>query len=686
MKLERRDALFFVLGSLALLALFLLLRHEAIQAGAFFTTQDETFRVHCARLFAENGDYSSYDYTWLPLPIIVGGFLGDALGGHYYQATLLINTVLVALALLAGLGAAWVAARPHFHGRRPAVAWAGVGMGGLMALTLPWVVWASVQGFAEPFLWFGLMMGHLGAAIVCGRGAHSRRLAAGFLVAGGGVAIAACSRYEAWLYAAALGPAGALILWVQWKNASRDSERRPIRWEVPALLLAWAAALAPVFWWMSVHWVVHGDPFYTFVGEHRVIPGPTGEAQDLRTAMELWGDSQRWLACLGILVGIVLMTPKWSLPYAALTVPPLVHLLAVLVSIGRGGIPWIFPERVFSFHALALAFPAGLALAQMAAGRAGAESWRKTRRKLWPRIALASGLFLLIAGLGVGRTMLPPIGAYESQRVTRERVERALRHRPLQPGEFIAVPGHKGLVLYDGLALAAPDPEKVIAAPLEWRYPLPHSAASQMQPWLRERNVAVLVLAWRLPEGDRKVLAEKTYDYAPAGERLEALRHSGDAFAVVTSGKVDFLPPEDLIGLIRERGLQGPSFQHARADWIRYTALVSDEDGTGSGTEVLHIDPTQVTNFAHQFIPPRPRERRNGWPGDWVAMFEPTPYEYTLVRIGDSSLKIGTRPGWHVIAFDAQSGTVHDRFWFDGDPRFAREHGAEPYLVYLLKK
>ncbi|MEQ8822463.1 MAG: hypothetical protein RLY93_19685, partial [Sumerlaeia bacterium] len=39
-------------------------------------------RLHYAKAFAESGDISTYDYTWLPVPSIVVGTLCRWTGGH----------------------------------------------------------------------------------------------------------------------------------------------------------------------------------------------------------------------------------------------------------------------------------------------------------------------------------------------------------------------------------------------------------------------------------------------------------------------------------------------------------------------------------------------------------------------------------------------------------------------------
>lgn len=662
----------FAAALLVLIVIKLSFQVLAVRTGAFFVSRDETARLHYVWKFADSGDISSYEYTWLPLPMIVVGTVGGWMEGRFLAALVSTNTILCTLALLFTFASAvlvrrWRAA----DASSPSTIWGWPFLGALLAAAYPWQSTFSLQGYAEPFLFFGVSLGIFGGVTACKPGWRSL---AGLALSGAGFAVAAGARYEAWAFGA-LFPLLALAITVP--PLLRDSAMgRPVRDSVVFAAMGGVIgsmlAAAPILWWMLVNQSASGDPLAPLGTTHRFIAEAGGEILPGTTLLSLLEETLPREPWLPALLAIALLQRRWSLPALLLVLLPAGHLFLILLMTAKGGVPWIYGERALSLHAFLLSFGAALAAGQFAStGGTGGNR------------LFAMGPAALLVFILLHRTVLTgehPPGEFEHLRQTRKLVDRALRHEPLPPTHGIVVP--VGNPWYDGHELVAPMNSGIIPAP--WHWMQPNSLTREDIVWWFERNppAHLLVLPWELSPELAQEFVEESYGAPLVRSRIKSIRDKGLGIAIFTNGNVSQQLPTEVLELLRERGLSGPVF----GEWALYSAFAPPTGYPGPRIESLASESQPEEWRVQLSIPPRPVEKRNGMPGTFRIGFEPTRAWSSKFQIGGDILHVEGEPGWHVVALDLRHGRIVDHFSITGDGRFAKRGRQMPWFVYRMKE
>lgn len=664
--------LHFLAALVALIAIKAALQTLAVGTGAFFVSRDETARLHYIWKYADSGDISSYEYTWLPLPMMVVGSIGGWMEGRFLAALVSTNTILCTFALLFAFAAAVIVRRWNApDANSPRTIWGWPFFGAVLAAAYPWQSTFSLQGYAEPFLLFGVSLGIMGLVVACKPG---WRCAVGLLASGLGFAVASGSRYEAWAFSA-LFPLMALAISVP--PLLRDSAMgRPVRsstiWATLGLLIGSVIAVAPVVWWMLVNQSASGDPLAPLGTTHRFVAEAGGEILPGTTLFSLLEQTLPREPWLPALLALALLQRRWTIPSLLLVLLPVGHLFLILLMTARGGVPWIYGERALSLHAFLLAFPAALA-----AGDFLRFEGTRTDRLLRAGPAVLLAVILLHR---IALTTEHPPGEFEHLRQTRELVDRALRHEPLPPGHGIVVP--VGNPWYDGHELVAPSGADIIAAP--WHWMQPNSLTREDIVWWFERQppAHLMSLPWELSPELQQEFVEETYRAPLVRSRIKSIREKGLGIAVFTNGHVSQNLPEEVIELLRERGLSGPNFN----EWVLYSAFAPPTGYPGPRLEALVSESQPEEWRASLAIPPRPVEKRRGMPGNFRIRFEPTRGWSSKFQIGRDILHIQGEPGWHVVALNLRHGTIEEHFSITTDGRFAKQGRLMPWFVYRMKE
>ncbi|MCB2155379.1 hypothetical protein KQI84_10870 [bacterium] len=649
---KRRD-LWKLWGVLALLALgHFVLVALGERAGMFILSGDELSRFWYAKYFTETGSFATFEYTWLPLPIWVNGCLSELLKCGVAEVTMVGNSLLCLAIVLVGAYGAWLVRS----------GWVAPLVGGLLALTSPWQTFASLSGFAEPFSWAGLMIATIALAAAATGGAA--RVAVSFVVAGIAVAVAALSRYEAWVFAPGILVGGAILLWWRYREATGASERRKLlQFGIPALAVAVLVAAAPIVFWLNLHARVHGDWTRPFAQTHWFATTGMGEASGLRTAFGLYEKSLPYNFWIPVLAIVALMKRRWSMTYAALVVPPLCHFLAMTVFSARGGVAWIYGGRLLGFHCMALAVPAGIVLV---------EAMKDRDAKL--RMYLAGGVLAVILASQVALTLTPPEGGFERLRITRDVLQEELEDHPLAEGEKIGVPS--GDQIRNGWVLLTDEQGDLLETPSTWPPILPEADA--ILQWIIREKVAYLIRYEPLPYHPRLKNLTRPWE---STHHLKQLIERNDALLLATHGTVSWDLPVEWSEFFAERGFEGPPKGQGQ---YRYAALVPPKGSSAEPIEEVQVDLSQNLSDLHRVIYARPDSQRRGWPGHYIIRIEPSDYGGASVfAIGDRVVQ-PRRPGFVAIAFDAETGEVNDCF-LAGPGNQASEELFPPYCVYKLR-
>jgi len=114
----------------------------------------------------------------------------------------------------------------------------------LLAATMPWFVWLSLSGLAEPLFYAAITAAYLGIAQWRGRG-HTW----GLWLAAIGLTGAGMLRYDGWGHGVIFSLA---VVWCWWR-----AQPRPHSWLLAAVL-PWAFPVA----WVFYEYLKYGDPFY----------------------------------------------------------------------------------------------------------------------------------------------------------------------------------------------------------------------------------------------------------------------------------------------------------------------------------------------------------------------------------------------------------------------------------------
>lgn len=652
----RRTAVVYTAGLLLLIFLQTALRALSVSEGAYFLSHDEVSRLIYARDFAETGSIASYDHTWPPGQFAVVGTVGRWLGGAHGTAMGLVNTAACLLAVLAGYTAVFAALR--WEGLAH---WAagGTALGaGVLALSAPWQSFFSVMGFAEPMAWGG-MMGATAGVVWATRGGQAFMAGAALMA----VALipATLSRYEAWLFAVlAVGALGAVGAW----RFPEESKRG--RWIMGAAFLAAAVLVAgPVLWWLSVQARELGDWRRPLDLTHRFVTDPVGRAEGFRTSVELWRDGLVHLATLPALVVLSLCQRRWTAPRLVLTVPPLVHLGALFLRTAEGGVPWIYGPRVLGFHSMALAFPAALGAWDLVRSAGG-----------WTRVLPVAGVYTGVLAVNLLGTAAPLTSGLDSHRQTNGLIRELRRESPLSSTGRIAVPAANEWDAAYPILLR--ETQRLLQMPAEWNTALP--TAEAFAQWVTDNDVGLVLWPDPLPEA----LLEAAGTVAtrgpemPAG-RLADLQRQGAALAVLTAGK-QFDVPGAILSAARGAGLEGP----APAPWVRYAAVIPDEEGRVPPYEAAQAGTNDGHWLIHRTWPRGPIDQRHGLPGTYLLRLDPADDGSTTVaQVGDFVLQ-PSRPGWYVLAFDPETGSVRDSFALYPPSPYIHRGWALPYFVYRV--
>ncbi len=660
---------------LLVLAVHLLLRFLAERAGVFPISTDESVRVEFASIFARSGDVSTFYYLWLPLPICFSGALGALLSGDFWRATLLSNTAATVFSIWAMMAAMFALV---YYGRgristRRRLRRAGVlaGLAGLAAASAPWTTFLSLMGYAEPMAWAGQSLCILG--LVLASLFRGWRAAGAFVLAGLGVAGAAMSRYESWLFAPGLVAAGLLLLGLRLIN--REAERgaggsRGVEWA--GLAMGAVVAFAPILWWLSIHKREWDDMLRPFAWYHRFDIDEVGRARPHATFFAGWRATLHHTFWLPVLALLPLFPRRWTLPYAMLALPPLLSLVAFVVFSTRGGVAWVVPERSLGYFTMVLVFPATVCAADWAAGGNG-RSVRLGRR-------LAAILFLLLfAGTNLLFTRTPMATNFPEVRETRPLVKRALSRDPITSHETILIP--PGDMHQNGWVFVHPRTGRLQTPPGEWGHGLP--PAEELLPWLRENEVGLIITRDVLPGNEAfDELVERSYGPQDAEHALRQARRNGDALIIATQGRVTYDLPAQYIELIQDHGMEGP---RPGDGWVRYAAILPSPDGHGPAWEGRQTDPAAPPDAIHRRWFSRPAASREGLPGSYRLTIAPNDYyANTVIEVGRSIFQ-PLRNGYYVVTFDLETGRATDYFRIEEGTGYAVRGPAAPLHVYRLK-
>jgi len=620
-----------------------------IRSGFFYFSTDEPARLGYARDFALTGNFHTFDYTWLPLPIWVAGTLGQFMDGDFAAATLLINRCLGLATILCLTAAAWVV-RPD--------RWTAL-LTVLLLLATPWQVLSGATAYAEPFAWFGMSLVGLGLAVgTLGR----RALVAGLLMSGVGTGVACLSRYEAWLYAPGVVIAGAVLVGLDAiAEVGVGNRFRRIAWLLPVWVVASVLAVAPVVWWMSVHAEHFGDPLRPFALTHMFRQVGVGEASPNLTPLELyrWNIFQCfWVPVLALLA---VLHRGWCLRFAAVAIPPLLHLAAILWFSRSGGIPWLAPERTLGFASLSLAVPAVIVMADWF--RSGGRG--------------VAFVYTLVLGTSLVMALTPPEGEFGDWRETNRNLRELMKRQPLARGEKIAVP--PGDLYASRAALIWPETGRLVPTPAEWGEPGTAPSLPEIKRWLAENQCRLWISTWSpAPAGFHPEFKQIiTPPLLP--KRLEEIERRRLSLLVFTFGDVPMPFPPQLAELLTERGVKVPD----SGDHYRYWAIVPLV-GSSSPRE-FWPDATVPSRGASRSIYARPLEQRLGLPGNYLVRVEVTvPPTTTIAQVGRTVLH-PRRTGLHVMAFEDATGRVIDLFRVESNGIHVEERKGSSLFIHVVE-
>ncbi len=627
----------------------LALMYSAHRAGISFLNSDEAARLVFAKNYVETGAISSFDYFWLPLPFMVVGWLASLVNHEFFVATLIVNTLCCFGVYLFQTHSLWCVLKDRRDeaqsgGAFPLVAAILVG------LTTPWQTIGSLTGFSEPLSWFGLS-GAAWALLQWVRGGRGSTMLP--LLTGCFLAIACYTRYEAWL---AYVLVEAIVVPMAVVRMREGSPSRRAALALSALSGA-LVAFAPIWYWCQLNMQAYGDPLRILEFTHRFDTGLSGQARPLATVFQFLSESLARNPLLVVLVALGCMSRRWCRGYTVLFLFPLVNLLALILSVSRSGIPWMVGERALGFFSMTMVAPAALVLgAQLQALKRG--------------LAVTAGAAAIVVAvsLNLGSLFTAPIqSVYPREILTRSAVAAAVRDRSDGRVLRIAIPGTA--VWESAGYLIWPRGNDLVPIPAEW----PAMSPTDRISWLEANKISILVAAFEEPV-EVRTTAKQLYFPDEMVAAIKGIESRRDSIAVCTHGSLPFPPAAPLLEFLKARGGQGPKI----GQWCRYLAVVTPggllQEGSINETSV---EPNPLY-YAHQ----RPSRDRQGLPGDYTLRLEPANYgASTVIQVGRRvwQPKLG---GYYVIAFDGETGKVHDVFSSrDGGPYVCRGDDL-PFFVY----
>ncbi len=659
-------SLYFVLFGVLLLSIFLVLQQIAASRGLAFNSGDEFARLSYARNYAEKGDWSSFNYVWLPLPFIVIGKLARWINNEYWIATRIVHSTLCFLGVLAGWLATWVVAHDSRSNREQITGKIGASLGALLATTSPWTIFGAILGFAEPFAWFALAGATSGFVLATKPG---WRFVTGCLIAGFSIGIGAGSRYEIWVLSVLYLPIVAFIFLCQWRMNLWHSVQG--KWKIFALagvLLGAILAITPMAWWISIYQEHYHDPFRMFESTHRFESDSLGVIRPTESvvAMFRFGLAQTFFLTAFLLIAA--LPRKWSLGTFILFAIPAGHLLVMIVSSMKSGIAWVVPERTLGGHTLMLAFPASLVIARRLIPGLWAFSWKNR--------ALAFLAWMAPVGVMlISQTFLATNPIENSNRrgiATHQELTEVLEHKHLGDGEKIALPA--GDTMSESNLLIWPIQRDVLSLPFDWQGQSPEA---QLQ-WIVNNNVALVVTdEFLAPEV--ATAAAKMHHPNRIENVLLQVEKEHLAMGIITVGKLGFGFPQALQDYVQTRQLTGPQPN----PWIRYSALIAANSSNAECFERQHSDGNASIKDLHLEINERPAEIRSGWPDDYAIWLSPGDYYVSsMMLIGHVTFQPRGEAGYYVVVFRPENGETVRYFGLTDASGFITEDSGRAALIY----
>ena len=388
-----------------LFALKIVLLYSCYNHGMGFVNSDEVARVIFSKRFAETGDYSSFEYFWLPLPFMIVGLIGKLINNEYYIATIGTNTIwsfgtmCYSVFWLLRLLSRRIIGSPFKY-------WSiAIGIG-CVAITLPWQTIGSLSGFSEPLSWLGVV----GATTVLMRMEEVRKsgdlraIWVGFLLA-----VANFTRYECWVITAFMIP---ILFWLGRPTSKMNT--RGVMQLLPAVLAS-LVAIAPIVFWIYVNQREFGDPLRMLEFTHRFETSLVGESNSIATMISFLKLSVATNPLLLIMVALCACLRMGSLKNLIQFMLPLASLVMILFSVSMKGIPWMVGERTLALYCFWFFCPAFDFLTDRMSAR--------------PKLLLGVCILFTIINLTCLRAM-PLESAYTKQLLAREVVQHLNKKLP----------------------------------------------------------------------------------------------------------------------------------------------------------------------------------------------------------------------------------------------------------------
>jgi len=654
----------FLITAVVLVGLHLFYSKLAYDSGTFFICQDDVNRTWYAMHYTETVEFSTFDYTWLPMPLINAGMLGEALNGQFYRAQTILNRFLCLLTVMLGFLAVFILRKNILA---PAIA-------GVLAISAPWQSFAGWFALAEPHLWAGLMLTIF--SLVCLSEADSLKKWYFFTTLGViGTVYACLSRYEAWPFAPGFVAGLLLILCNLAIKSDREDREKLIVFRLPGILLAAGLVLWPIAWWLSIHAEVNGDWLRPFRETHMFVRDGVGQVNQTFTAVDLFSDSNPYCIWLPIFALISLCKRKWTLGYFFLTVPILLHLSSLVYFTFKGGIGWVFGYRVIAFHSIALAFPAGIVLEEWLRSKPDQEDdpWYSH-----PMPFIAGGLILVIVGSYTHFTRIPIEGKWEKQKDTRDYLLQLQEEQGLESGFRVAIiPEDK---IFDAWAMIEHKNYELVTMPQEVYNQIFERNFPAVKDWMIKNRITFFLSNHRIKDPAELQYIEicRTVE-----TRINFIRQRNDAFVIMTH-KQAFNPlPSSAYELLKDRGLSGPAIIDQP---VRYRALAPPMASDIAATEMTQLNPQENPQDLFIRIHESPENQRNNWPGQYPIKILPSDFDIaSVLQIGDAIVH-PRYPGYYVLSFDFETGKQTDFFFIGHDNIHTDDWSKIHFPVYGISK